>query len=156
MDTTYRAQSPARPPREWNRELGPPRERDARDEIERLRRKGKLSDLTKASMLDRPMSADGLKVNVQSHHERHRLYQLHFGGLFPLREQPMTAAQIEPAFRLANDRTKPRFEHVLRVLQTRGDLMLKKAGELIELRSEIHSNSGVGSFDTLTSLRPLH
>jgi hypothetical protein len=37
MDTTYRAQSPARLPREWNRELGPPRERDARDEIERLR-----------------------------------------------------------------------------------------------------------------------
>jgi hypothetical protein len=37
MDTTYRAQSPTRPPREWNRELGPVRERDARDEIERLR-----------------------------------------------------------------------------------------------------------------------
>ena len=31
------AESPTRPPREWNRELGPACERDARDEIERLR-----------------------------------------------------------------------------------------------------------------------
>ena len=37
MDTTYRVESPTRPPREWNRELGPACERDARDEIERLR-----------------------------------------------------------------------------------------------------------------------